>query len=318
MTRRHLLGVVAGLAIAALFVLVLTRAPAGAFSALETARPLPVAAGFVLYAVSFAARAVRLNALLPREDRLPFGRALSLSAAATFLLQVIPFRGGEVASWAAYRRALGSGWLRAGAVFALVKAVDTATLLLVGLAGGAVLGTRRGAPVLGGTAALLVLAGAAALLLAPAIGTRLLGSLSPRLPAGSRRRRAVDELAAGLSVAHARPVLFALSVGASLLFLVGHVAAILLVLTGLGARATAAGVAFASLTGTGVAALLPSPAGTFGPMESGFAGGLSADGIPVPLGFVAAAIVHLLTTAAAGLAGLPFLLAGRRDSNPAP
>jgi len=320
LTRRHGVAVALALALATLIVLVLRQAPDGTFSALASARPLPIAAGFALYAGSFAARAVRLNALLPEGDRLPFGRAMSLSAAATFLLQVIPFRGGEVASWASYKRALGAGWLRSGAVFALVKAVDTATLLLVGLAGAAVLGARSGTPALGAVTALFVAAGAGALLLVPRIGTRVLLWLSARLPEGSQRRRAAEELTAGLSVTHERPALFALSAAASFLFLAGHMAGILLVLRGLGVPATFEGVAFASLTGVGVAALLPSPAGTFGPMESGFAGGLAADGVPFALGLAAAAAVHVLTTAAAGLAGLPFLIgeAGRRHRETPP
>lgn len=317
MTRSRALAVALAAALLALFAVVLTRAPEGTFAALEKARPLPVAAGLVLYAASFSVRAVRLNALLPDGDRLPFGRAMSLSAAATFLLQVVPFRGGELASWAAYRDALSAGWLRSGAVFALVKAVDTAALVLVGLAGAAVLSSRGGASILGGAAALLALAGAILLLLAPRIGTALLGFLAARLPEGSRRRRAAEELKGGLAVAHEKPARYLLSVATALLFLAGHVGAVLLILLGLGIPATAAGVALASLAGTGAAALLPSPAGTFGPLESGFAAGLLADGVPIALGLVASALVHVLMTAAAGLAGLPFFLFRRKGAGPA-
>jgi len=286
-----------------------------ALAALADARPLPVLAGAAVYAAAFATRSVRLNLLLPRDERLPFLRGASLSAAATFLLQVIPFRGGEVASWAAYRKALGSGWARSGAVFALVKAVDSAALLLVGLAGAAVLGVRRGAPVLGALAAALVFLGAVSLVLAPRAAGTLLEKLADRFPVGSRRRRAAEETAGGLAIARTEPGRYALSIAASLAFLAGHLVALLLVCRGLGVSASLAGLAFASLTSITTAAVIPSPAGTFGPMESGFAAGLLLDGVPLAPGLVAAALVHLVTTATAGLCGLPLLLGRTTDRN---
>jgi len=279
-----------------------------ALAALAEARPLPVLAGALVYAAAFSARSFRLNLLLPPAERLPFLRGASLSAAATFLLQVIPFRGGEVASWAAYKKALGSGWARSGAVFALVKAVDTAALLLVGLAGAALLGLRRGAPALGGTAAALVLLGALALLLAPRLVGSLLRALARRFPDGSRRRETAAQLAEGLAIARTEPGRYVLSILASLAFLAGHLAALALILRGLGLPASVAGLAFASLTSVTTAAVIPSPAGTFGPMESGFAAGLLLDGVPLARGLVGAALLHLVTTATAGLCGLPFLL----------
>jgi uncharacterized membrane protein YbhN (UPF0104 family) len=284
-----------------------------ALAALSQAKPLPVLAGALVYAAAFSARSVRLNLLLPPAGRLPFLRGASLSAAATFLLQVIPFRGGEVASWAAYKRALGGGWARSGAVFALVKAVDTAALFLFGLAGAAVLGLRRGAPALGATAAGLVLAGALGLLLAPRLAGSLLGSLAARLPEGSKRRDAAAHLAEGLEIARTEPGRYALSAAASLAFLGGHLVALTLILRGLGLSASLAGLAFASLTSITTAAVIPSPAGTFGPMESGFAAGLLLDGVPLAEGLLGAALLHLVTTATAGLCGLPFL-ARRRSA----
>ncbi|HYN40509.1 MAG TPA: lysylphosphatidylglycerol synthase domain-containing protein, partial [Thermoanaerobaculia bacterium] len=111
------------------------HAPTDVLGRLGMARPELLAAGVVIYAFGFAARAARLNLLLPPADRIPFGRAWAVSGATTFLLQVLPFRGGEVASWALYQRVLGTGWARAGAVFVLVKTLDSAAFLLAGLAG---------------------------------------------------------------------------------------------------------------------------------------------------------------------------------------
>ncbi|MCL4806582.1 MAG: flippase-like domain-containing protein, partial [Thermoanaerobaculia bacterium] len=129
------------------------HAPADVLGRVAKARPELLLAGAVVYALAFAARAARLNLLLAPADRIPFGRAWAVSGATTFLLQVLPFRGGEVASWALYRRVLGTGWARAGAVFVLVKTLDSAAFLLAGLAGAAALALRGGVPVLGGATA---------------------------------------------------------------------------------------------------------------------------------------------------------------------
>ena len=67
-------------------------------------------------------------------------------------------------------------------------------------------------------------------------------------------------------------------------------------------------LAFASLASVLSAAVLPSPAGTFGPMESGFAAGLALEGVPLVLGATVTGAVHLLTTIACGIVGLPLLL----------
>ena len=268
---------------------------------------LEIIAAAVLYALAYAARAVRLNALLPPADRIGFGRAWSLSGAATFLLQVIPFRGGEVASLALYRRELGLSWSRSTAVFALVKLLDSAATLLVGLTGAAFLAARRGSAVVGGSMAAAVAVGALLLLALPLLGGRLLSWLAPRLPEGSRRRAAALEAAEGLRVAHEQPSAYALALAGSTMFLAGHLAMLWLVMRGIGVEASLAGLAFASLSSILMTQVVPSPAGTFGPMEAGFAAALVLDGVSAGTGAAAAAAAHVLATAVTGLLGLPLL-----------
>lgn len=271
----------------------------------------PLAAlGAGVYAVAYLFRAVRLNALLPVEQRLGLLRAWSVSAGTTFLLQVVPFRGGEVASWGLLKRELGLSWPRAGAVLALVKSVDTATLLLAGLAGGAVVAARRGAAVLGGSVAAACAAGAVALAFLPAVGSRVLETAAARLPERPRLRRVADELRSGLEVARERPALYFVAYGASVGFFVLHLLAVSLLLSALGVTVSVAVVALATLAAT-VAASLPSPAGTFGPMESGFVAGLALEGVPLGQAAAAAAAVHLLAVAVTGALSLP-LLRGRK------
>ena len=65
------------------------HAPADVLDRLGKARPGLIAAGVVIYALGFAARAARLNLLLPPADRIPFGRAWAVSGATTFLLSLI-------------------------------------------------------------------------------------------------------------------------------------------------------------------------------------------------------------------------------------
>ncbi|MEO6324854.1 MAG: lysylphosphatidylglycerol synthase transmembrane domain-containing protein [Thermoanaerobaculia bacterium] len=288
--------------------LIARKVPADARARLAGARPLPIAGGCAVYALAYVARGARLNFLLPREERIPVTRAVSLSAATTFLLQVIPFRGGEVATWAAFRRELGVTWTRAAAIFALVKVVDSATLLLLGLAGAAVLSLRSGSQTIGTATAILVAAGAVGLLLLPRIGATLARSLVQRLPPGSKRRATALEIAQGLDVARAQPGLFLSAIVLALAFLAVHLTALYLMLGGLGIDTSIAGLAFASLTSVLTASVIPSPAGSFGPMESGFAAGLALDGVPLPLGALAGAAVHLLTTLIAGVIGIPFLV----------
>lgn len=293
------------------------HAPADVLARLGEARPALLAAGIAVYALAFAARAARLNLLLPPEDRVPFGSAWSVSGATTFLLQVLPFRGGEVASWALYRRVLGTGWARAGAVFVLVKTLDSAAFLLAGLGGAAALAARSGVPVLGGATAAAVAAGTVLLVLLPRLGVPLFEAAARRFPERPRLARGLAELAEGLRVARESPRAYLLAFGGAVGFLAGHFAALALLFGALGLSPSLAVLAVASLASVLSAAVLPSPAGTFGPMESGFAAGLALEAIPLPLGAAAAAAVHLLTTAACGLVGLPLLLR-RRDGKVSP
>ena len=66
-------------------------------SSLRHAQPaFLVALGFLLNILAFGVRAFRFNLLLLPADRIPFATAWSLSGATTFLLQVMPFRSGEI------------------------------------------------------------------------------------------------------------------------------------------------------------------------------------------------------------------------------
>ena len=254
------------------------------------------------------------NDLLPPADRIPLATAWSLSGATTFLLQVMPFRSGEIGSWASIRFALGASWARSGAVLALVKVLDTATLLLAGLAGAAWLLYSRGTHVLGIGVAALVLVGAAFLLALPLAGGRLLVSLVPRLPASSRRQAVAREVAEGLSVARGAPGSYALAAAAAAGFLALHVPALWLTARGLGFSIHPATLLVALFTSIATAAVLPSPVGTFGPYESGFAAAAALDGLSLAAGAVLGGLLHLLTTLVAGLAGLPFLVGRLREN----
>jgi uncharacterized membrane protein YbhN (UPF0104 family) len=293
------------------------HAPDEVLGRLSSARPALLVAGAAVYALAFAARAARLNLLLPPADRIPFGRAWAVSGATTFLLQVLPFRGGEVASWALYRRVLGTGWARAGAVFVLVKTLDSAAFLLAGLAGAAALALRRGIPVLGGATAALAAAGVLLLVLMPRLGVPLAESAARRFAARPRLARGLAELAEGLRVAREAPRAYLLAFAGALAFLAGHFATLALVFAALGLSPSLAALAVASLASVLSAAVLPSPAGTFGPTESGSAAGLALEGIPLALGATATGALHLLTTLTCGLVGLPLLLRRReRDAEP--
>jgi hypothetical protein len=311
---KKIFGALLSAALLALVVLAIMRSPAEMFSSLSDAQPLLLATGFLLNILAFGVRAVRLNLLLSPADRIPFATAWSLSGATTFLLQVMPFRSGEIASWASIRAALGASWARSAAVFALVKVLDTATLLLAGLAGAAWLLFARGTHVLGFTVAALVFLGTGMLLALPLAGGRLLASLVPRLPEGGRRQAIAREVAEGLSVARREPGSYALAAASAGAFLALHVPALWLTARGLGLPIHPATLAVALLTSIATAAVLPSPAGTFGPYESGFAAALALDGISLAGGAILAGCLHLLTTLAAGLTGLPFLLSRLREN----
>src|ERR1019366_8781173 len=112
---KKIFGAALALALLAVVVLAIRRSPAEIFSFLRNAQPAFLA---------FGVRAFRFNLLLPPVDRIRFTTAWSLSGATTFLLQVLPFRSGEIASWASIRAALGASWARSAAVFALVKLLD--------------------------------------------------------------------------------------------------------------------------------------------------------------------------------------------------
>jgi uncharacterized membrane protein YbhN (UPF0104 family) len=121
------------------------------------------------------------------------------------------------------------------------------------------------------------------------------------------------EAAEGLRVAREKPAAYALALCGSVAFLAGHLTMLWLVMKGLGVKASLAGLAFATLSSV-LLTNVPSPAGTFGPMETGFAAALVLDGVTAGTGVAAAAAAHVLATAVAGLLGLPLL----RKPRPAP
>jgi len=313
---KKIFGAAIALALLALLVVAFRKSSADLFPHLASANPWIVALGFLLNILAFGVRAFRFNLLLPPADRIPVATAWSLSGATTFLLQVMPFRSGEIGSWASIRAALGASWARSGAVLALVKLLDTATLLLAGLAGAAWLLFTHGTHVLGVGVAALVLLGAAFLLALPLAGGRLLVSLMPRLPENSRRHAIAREVAEGLSVARRAPGSYAMATAAAAAFLALHVPALWLTARGLGLPIHPATLLVALFTSIATAAVLPSPAGTFGPYESGFAAATALDGVPLATGAVLGGLLHLLTTLAAGAVGLPFFLGRLRENRP--
>jgi len=313
---KKIFGAAIALALLALLVVAFRNSSADLSSHLASANPWLVALGFLLNILAFGVRAFRFNLLLPPADRIPVATAWSLSGATTFLLQVMPFRSGEIGSWASIKAALGASWARSGAVLALVKLLDTATLLLAGLAGGAWLLFTRRTLVLGIGVAALVLLGAAFLLALPLAGGRLLVSLVPRLPENSRRHAIAREVAEGLSVARRAPGSYAMATAAAAAFLALHVPALWLTARGLGLPIHPATLLVALFTSIATAAVLPSPAGTFGPYESGFAAATALDGVPLATGAVLGGLLHLLTTLAAGAVGLPFFLGRLRENRP--
>ncbi|MEO8587382.1 MAG: lysylphosphatidylglycerol synthase domain-containing protein [Acidobacteriota bacterium] len=312
---KRIFGLAFALALLALLVAAFRTSSAEIFSRLASANLWLVALGFLLNVLAFGVRAFRLNLLLPPADRISVATAWSLSGATTFLLQVMPFRSGEIGSWASIKAALGASWARSGAVFALVKLLDTATLLLAGLAGTAWLLFTRGTQVLGTGVAALVLFGAAFLLALPLAGGRLLVFLVPRLPESSRRHAFAREVAEGLSVARRAPGSYAMATAAAAAFLALHVPALWLTARGLGFSIDPATLLVALFTSIATAAFLPSPAGTFGPYESGFAAAAALGGLSLATGAVLGGLLHVLTTLAAGAVGLPFLI-GRLRENP--
>lgn len=306
-----------GIALLALFGLAFRHSSADLLSRLSLASPSLVALGFLLNVLAFAPRALRLNLLLPRGESVPFGRAWSVSGATTLLLQVMPFRSGEIGTWAALRSVLGATWARSAAVFAIVKLLDTATLLLAGVAGAAWLLVARGTPVLGAAAAAACVGGAGLLLVLPAVSGRLVAWLAPRLPEGGKRRAVAEEILEGLAVARRTPERYLGATLAAFAFLALHLAALFVTAKGLGLPLHPATLAVALLASITTAAVIPSLAGTFGPYESGFAAAAALDGLPLATGAVLGGLLHLLTTLAAGAVGLAFFF-GRLRENPRP
>ena len=293
----------------ALFAVAAVRsAPEGTFAKLRSADPLLLGAGSAAYALAFLFRGARLNLLLPEEGRIPAARAWSLSAASLFLVQVVPLRGGEIATWAAIRAALGTGWLRSGAVFVAAKMVDTAVLVLAGLTGAAVALVSGDAPVFGAAAWGAVAAGGALLLLAPRLAGQAAGWLAGRFPDGSRGARLAREVSDALLVARQSPRRYLAAVTMAAATTAMHVGAIFLMLRGLRIDVSLAGIALALFLSALAFSSIPSPFGNFGPAETGFTAGLTLAGIPVPVGLVASVILHVLLTLSSGLAGLPFLV----------
>lgn len=313
---RKILGVFLAAALLVLAVVAFRRSSADLFSRLSTASPSLVALGFLLNVLAFVPRALRLNLLLRRGEEVPFAPAWSVSGATTFLLQVMPFRSGEVGSWASLRSVLGATWARSGAVFALVKLLDTATLLVAGVAGAAWLLLARGTLVLGGAAAAACVAAAGLLLLLPVLSGRLVAWLATRLPEGGRRRAVAEEFLEGLAVARRAPARYFAAALAAFGFLALHLAALWVTARGFGLPLHPATLAVALLASITTAAVIPSPAGTFGPYESGFTTAAALDGLPLATGAVLGGVLHLLTTLAAGAVGLPFFIGWLRENPP--
>ena len=296
------------LVLALLLVLAVRRAPPGALESLERARPGLLAASLAVFLASHALRAARLNVLLPRGSRVRPRRAYGLSGASHVLVQVVPFRGGDVASLALLRRELGASWSRSSGVFVLVKLIDTAAAFLVGLAGGTVVLLVRhveGGPWAAGLLAALALALAAL----PSAGGAVLDAVAARAGRWPRLRRVLEEAAKGLAVARAEPAAYAAACVLSVGFLGAHLLGLKLAMAGLGLDVSFATLAFATLAATVVAAVVPSPAGTFGTAESGWVAALALDGVPLAAGAVSGVVVHLLSTLAA--AGAALFVLGR-------
>jgi uncharacterized membrane protein YbhN (UPF0104 family) len=107
-----------------------------------------------------------------------------------------------------------------------------------------------------------------------------------------------------------------MAAAAAAAFLALHVPALSLAASGLGFPMRPATLLVALFTSIATAAVLPSPAGTFGPYESGFAAAAALDGFPLATGAVLGGLLHLLTTLASGAVGLPFFLGRLRENRP--
>jgi len=157
------------------------------------------------------------------------------------------------------------------------------------------------------------------LVLLPRLGAPAAGRLARRLAGRPRLARGVAELAEGLRVARESPRAYLLAFAGAAAYIAGHVAALKLLFAAFGLDLSLPTLALASFLSVLSSAALPSPAGTFGPMESGFAAGLVLEGVPLALGAAVTGAVHLLATLACGAVGLPLLLrrgGGPRDVSP--
>ncbi|MFI5118905.1 MAG: lysylphosphatidylglycerol synthase transmembrane domain-containing protein [Thermoanaerobaculia bacterium] len=300
---KKIFGLLFTILLLALFVLAIRRAPPGALESLRHANPALLLAGFAVFFASHVLRGARLNRLLPKDERIAPHRAFGLSGASHLLVQVVPFRGGDVASLGLMHRELGVSWSRSSGVFVLVKLIDTASAVLVGLAGGAVV--LLGHRVAGGPwAAGLFCVFLAALAVLPEAGGAVLEAFSARARQGTRLKRVLGEIEGSLAVARRDRPAYAAACLLSVGFLAAHVVGLKLTMAGLGIDVGFAALAFATLAATVAAALVPSPAGTFGTAESGWMAALALDGISFAAGAVSGVAVHLLATLAAGAAGL--------------
>jgi uncharacterized membrane protein YbhN (UPF0104 family) len=292
--------------LAALF-LFARHLPPEALARLSEARIVPLLSGFVLLAVAFPARAVRLNLLLPQQQRLSFIRGTMVSAAANVLYNTVPFRAGELVALALYRRETNGSWGQSTGLLVLIKAVDISTALAAGVTGALWLLAGTGTSIARSAALLFALAAAIALSLIPFLGHMVLGWVQPRLAPSSRLFRLARDLAEGLGIAQQRPAAYAASFVMGVLYLVLHLAGIRMVLEALGFPISIALVAAATVASVTAATMLPSPAGTFGSSEAGFASALAAAGIPIATGFVLASAVHLAIVATSCFLALPLL-----------
>ncbi|MCK6680962.1 MAG: flippase-like domain-containing protein [Thermoanaerobaculia bacterium] len=266
-----------------------------------------LAAGLFFLGVAFLFRAIRLNQLLARDHRLSLLRATGVSAAANVLYNIVPFRLGELAALALYRRATGGSWGRSAGLTVLIKVVDISTALLAGVSGALWLFVAEQSAAARATPLLLALAGAAALALLPFAGLYILRRIARRLGIESRLARLVTELIQGLEIARAEPMAYLASFVAGVLYLGCHLGGAKLVLAALGFPIPIALVAAATVASVTAATAVPSPAGTFGSSEAGFAAVLAVTRIPLATGFVLASAVHVAIVGTSALVALPIL-----------
>jgi uncharacterized membrane protein YbhN (UPF0104 family) len=268
-----------------------------------------VAAGFAVYALSYAGRGARLLVLLPGSHGLL--HMTSVCARHIFLAVVLPFRTGEAALPVMLHREAGRAVGEALAVLALMRVLDllgVAGYLLAGLAltleAGGDVGTSAGVV----AAALLV-----GLLLMRPVCSRLAG-----LRASVRKPIAFVGQTAGFVAALSTRQLAAAVLTTALTWLCIY-GACYLVLRAMAGPQALPGVAFVSFpqslvgtTGLHLAAVMPiSPVASVGTWETGWSAGYALVGVePTPA--VASAIVsHVVIFAyIVAIGALAFLVRG--------